>query len=63
MIIKTNSASISKLQRAFGIGYPRAGKIIDQMERMNMISEADKKNARTIFITQQEFEERFGEEL
>ena len=61
--IKTDSASISKLQRAFGIGYPRAGKIIDQMERSGMISPPDNKNARTIYMTQQEFEERFGEDL
>ena len=63
IIIKTNSASISKLQRAFGIGYPRAGKIIDQIEKTNMISSPDNKNTRIIYVTQQEFEERFGEDL
>ena len=61
--IKTNSISISKLQRAFGIGYPRAGKIVDQMERGGMISPPDTKNVRSIYVTQQEFEERFGEDL
>ena len=63
VVIKTNGASISKLQRAFGIGYPRAGKIVDQMERVGFISPPDNKNNRTIYITQQEFEERFGEDL
>ena len=63
VVIRTNGASISKLQRAFGIGYPRAGKIVDQMERVGFISPPDNKNNRTIYITQQEFEERFGEDL
>lgn len=62
-IIRSGSASISKIQRMFGVGYPRAGKIIDQMEKAGFISAADNKNNRTIFITQQEFEERFGEDL
>lgn len=63
LIVKSQNASISRLQRAFGIGFPRAGKIIDQLERSKMLSPPDKRNARTIYVTQQEFEERFGEDL
>lgn len=63
LIIKTGSVSTSKLQRAFGLGFPRAGKIVDQMEAAGFISAPDSKKLRTIFITQQEFEERFGEDL
>lgn len=63
LIIKTGSASISKLQRSFGIGYPKAGKIIDQMEKCHFISAPDNKSNREIFITEQEFEERFGEDI
>ena len=61
--IKTGSASISRLQRMFGIGFPRAAKIVDQIENLGFISAKDNKNNRTIFITQQEFEEKFGEDL
>ncbi len=63
MVIRNNNVSISGIQRVFGLGYPRAGKIVDQMERLNFISPPDNKNKRTIFITAQEFEEKFGEEL
>ena len=63
LAIKTGSISVSKLQRAFGLGFPRAGKIVDQMEAAGFISAPDSKKMRTIFVTQQEFEERFGEDL
>lgn len=61
--IKTNNASVSKLQRIFNIGFNRAGRIVDQMEHAGFVSPKDSKNNRVIFITQQEFEERFGEDL
>ena len=61
--IKTNNASVSKLQRIFNIGFNRAGRIVDQMEHAGFVSPKDSKNNRVIFITQQEFEERFGQDL
>ncbi len=61
--IRSNSASISRLQRLFGIGFQRAGKIVDQLESLGYISEKDSSNNRKIFMTQQEFEEKFGEDL
>ena len=63
LFIKQQNASISKLQRAFGIGFPRAAKIVDQMEAAGFVGPKDNKNLRPLFITQQEFEERFGEDL
>lgn len=62
-IIKTNNVSTSKLQRIFSIGFTRAGRIVDQMESAGFISPKDSKNNRVIYITQQEFEEKFGEDL
>lgn len=61
--ITSGNISVSKLQRHFGIGFPRAGKIIDQMEQAKFIGPQDSKKMRPIYITQQEFEERFGEDL
>ena len=57
------NASVSKLQRIFNIGFNRAGRIVDQMESAGFVSPKDSKNNRVIFCTQQEFEERFGEDL
>lgn len=62
-VIKTGQVSISRVQRLFGLGYPRAAKIVDQMEAAGFISPQDEKKLRVVYITQQEFEERFGEDL
>ncbi len=61
--IKTQSVSASKFQRIFGIGWPRAAKIVDQMVAAGFISEPDNKHNYTIFVTEQEFEEKFGEDF
>ncbi len=63
IVIRQNKASISSLQRQMGIGFNKAGRLIDQMEKAGFISSPDSKNNRVIFISQQEFEERFGEDL
>lgn len=59
--IKAKKASASSLQGCFGIGYPKANKIVMQMERAGFVSAGDSNGRRTLFITPQEFEERFGE--
>lgn len=59
--IKAKKASTSSLQSCFGIGYPKASKIVMQMEKAGFVSMGDDKGRRTLYITPQEFEERFGE--
>ena len=61
--IKAKKASASSLQAYFGIGYPKANKIVLQMEKAGFVSPGDNNGRRTLYITQQEFEERFGEDL
>ncbi|MBQ7352106.1 MAG: hypothetical protein IJW59_04550 [Clostridia bacterium] len=61
--IKAKKASASSLQANFGIGYPKANKIVMQMEKAGFVSPGDNNGRRTLFITPQEFEERFGEDL
>lgn len=61
--IKSKKASASSLQAYFGIGYPKANKIVLQMEKAGFVSPGDNNGRRTLYITQQEFEERFGEDL
>ena len=61
--IKAKKASASSLQAYFGIGYPKANKIVLQMEKAGFVSPGDNNGRRVLYITQQEFEERFGENL
>ena len=61
--IKAKKASASSLQAYFGIGYPKANKIVLQMEKAGFVSAGDSNGRRTLFITPQEYEERFGENL
>jgi len=50
VIRRTGKASTSSLQRELGIGFPKAGKIIDQMEKDGLIGPADSKHNREIYI-------------
>ncbi len=59
--IDCGQASATMLRRRFSIGYPRAGKIIDQMEAAGYISCADGPKGRTVYITKEEFEQLFGD--
>lgn len=59
-VITTGVASISMLQRRFSLGYARAGKIIDQMEKMGYISAFQGSKSRQVLITQDEYDEKYG---
>ncbi|MCG3089446.1 DNA translocase FtsK [Sporosarcina cyprini] len=56
-IIEHGSASTSLLQRNFGIGYNRAAKLMDKMEKLSFISEQKGSKPRDVYLTQQEFEQ------
>ena len=60
-VIEVGHASISKLQRRFGIGFSRAGRIIDQMERLRYVSPADGSKPRTVYITMDEYNQIYGD--
>ena len=61
--IKAKKASASSLQGYFAMGYPKANKIVLQMEKAGFVSPQDHNGRRTLYITEQEFAERFGEEI
>ena len=61
--IRAKKASASSLQGYFGIGYPKANKIVLQMEKAGFVSPQDSKGRRSLYMTEQEFEERFGENI
>ena len=51
--------SISMLQRKMRIGYARAGRIIDEMSRRGIVSEADGSKPRDILISREQAREMF----
>lgn len=55
--IDNEKISTSLLQRKLSIGYGRAAKLIDQMEEMGYVSEADGNKPRRILITREQFME------
>ena len=59
--ISANNISISILQRKLGIGFPKAGKLIDTLVERGYISEPIDNKTRKIFMTKEQFEETFGE--
>jgi S-DNA-T family DNA segregation ATPase FtsK/SpoIIIE len=60
-VIRSESASISLIQRKCGIGYNKAGKIVEWMEEMGYITSFDGAKARKVLITKEEFESKYGE--
>ncbi|MEY8747420.1 DNA translocase FtsK [Bacillales bacterium AN1005] len=54
-IIEQGGASTSSLQRNFKIGYNRAARLIDMMEKQGYISEAKGTKPRDVLITEVEF--------
>ncbi|MBP3344807.1 MAG: DNA translocase FtsK [Clostridia bacterium] len=59
--IDNGVASTTMVQRKLSIGYPRAARIIDQMEERNYISSADGAKQRSVYISIEEFYSIFGD--
>ncbi len=59
-VIKVGQASISLIQRKCGVGYNHAGKIIEWMEAMGYISAFEGAKSRSVLLTKEEFEEKYG---
>ena len=59
--IDLGQVSISMLQRKMRIGYARAGRIIDEMSRRGIVSEADGSKPRSVLITREQAQAMFEE--
>lgn len=59
VVMQCQQASISMLQRKLGIGYARAGRLIDAMEKMNIVGPAQGSKQREILITQEQYIQNF----
>lgn len=58
--LSCGNISISQLQRRFGVGYARAGRLIDQMEKAGYISGFEGAKPRKVLISREEFEAKYG---
>lgn len=58
LCIEADNVSTAFIQRKFLIGYPRAARMIDQMEALGFIAG---EVPRKILITKEEFAKRFGD--
>ena len=60
-IVSEETTSTSKLQRVFSIGYNRAARIIEQLEKKQYISPARGSKPRKIFLTEEELDKLRGD--
>lgn len=58
-VIETGHASASGLQRSLRLGYARAGRIVDTLEKLGIIGPKDSRNNREILMTLGEAEDIF----
>ena len=57
LAIECGKISTSLIQRRLSLGYGRAAKLIDKMERMGYVSPPDGQKPRDVLITKQQFME------
>ena len=54
-VIENGSASTSLLQRRLGLGYPKAGRLIDELAKRNIIGPPEGSKPRKVLITMTEW--------
>jgi S-DNA-T family DNA segregation ATPase FtsK/SpoIIIE len=50
MVVQQGTASVSLLQRRLGVGYARAGRLVDSLERMGVVSGHEGSKPRTVLV-------------
>ena len=60
LVIARGKATTTMLQTKLSIGYSRAARIISQMEERGFISDNSDGKPREVYITQEQFDEMFG---
>jgi S-DNA-T family DNA segregation ATPase FtsK/SpoIIIE len=60
VILKSKRGSASLLQRALGIGYTRASRLLDMMSEAGIVSDHKGSKARDVLMTLEDWEEAHG---
>jgi DNA segregation ATPase FtsK/SpoIIIE, S-DNA-T family len=59
-VVATQQASVSAVQRRFRVGYSRAGRIIDALERKGVVGPHEGSKSRSVVATEIDLEAIFG---
>ncbi len=59
-VVSTQQASVSAVQRRFRVGYSRAGRIIDALERKGVVGPYEGSKSRSVVATEMDLESIFG---
>ena len=54
-VLENGSASVSVLQRRLGLGYPKAARLVDELEKRKIIGPYEGSKPRKILITETEW--------
>jgi DNA segregation ATPase FtsK/SpoIIIE, S-DNA-T family len=60
-VVATQQASVSAVQRRFRVGYSRAGRIIDALERKGVVGPYEGSKSRAVVATEMDLEAIFGD--
>ena len=60
-VVSTQQASVSAVQRRFRVGYSRAGRIIDALERKGVVGPYEGSKSRSVVATAMDLESLFGD--
>ncbi len=63
VVLKSRRGSASLLQRALGIGYTRASRLLDMMGEAGIVSEHKGSKAREVLMSLEDWEEQYGTPL
>ena len=61
LVVESDQASISMIQRRLRVGYARAARLIDEMEIRGYVSEFEGSKARKVLITKEQYNELYGD--